>query len=151
MAIRDWSRRRLALTWVIGVALEALLIVVPIIQRRAQMARLQREQDALLKHSHPLSNVRRDSVLKQLRDSTGVGIVLRNDTIVDITLSPEAQRKLDRAGPAIQRGFMMIAIAALVVSAMIYLPIPLFLIAITLTWQRARKHTLAEALRAHVA
>ncbi len=150
MSIRDWSKRRLLVVWAVGITLESALFVIPAIQRQRQMARLQREQEQLLKNSRPLSHARRDSILQQLRDSTGVNIVMRGDSILDVTLSTEAQRKLDSAGPAIQSVFMKIAVAALVLAAMIYLPIPLVLLGITRVWLREHRRV-GPDIPAHVA
>ena len=149
MAIRDWSKRRLGIAWALGLALELVLILVPIVQRHARMTRLQREQDQLLRNIPPLSEARRDSLLTRLRDSAGVSINTRNDT-VHITFSPETQRKLQPLGSAMKRGLMFMVMFSMLAAAIVYLPIPLLLIAITLTWQRGRRQRAATGLPAHV-
>ena len=152
MAIRDWSPRRLALAWVVGLALEGALVAAQLAQTRAFERRMEREQAAMRPHqaAHPVPPAMRDSLLRVLREQHGITISMRGDSATGIALSPDAQRKAAAAASGLGDALRVVSVVAALFVAVVYLPIPVALVWTTAVWARARRRVPAAGISAPV-
>lgn len=141
MAVRDWSARKLALVWGVGLALEAVPVAAQLAQNRAIARQTEHERAAMLalQATHPVSPARRDSLLRELREKHGVTILMRGNTVTGIQLSPDAERKAEVAATQIGHALQVAAVLAMLFAAVVYLPIPIALVWVTALWVRARR------------
>ena len=139
MAVRDWSPRRLAVAWAVGLALEAGLVAATVYSNQRDRERLEREQAAMMQRARPASPAERDSVFRELRDRYGITLSARGDTITAVQLSPEAERKAAHFVDSVRGPFVVVAILATLLAAVVYGAIPAVLVTITVVWWRARR------------
>jgi hypothetical protein len=111
------------------------------VHQRRERARTAAEWERRFGVSHQPTPAERDSMLARLR-AAGVTMTMRGDTIVGLTLSPEAGREARKFGEAFaQVGRAMgpalttVAILALVV----YGAIPVALLVLTAFWVRSKR------------
>ena len=135
MSISQWSGRRLAITWAVGILLEASVVTVLVSRGRAETARFDLEMQELRRSSQSVSQAQQDSVFASLNEKYGVNIVRRGDTVTAIELSSEAQRKLDRLGGGFRRAILL----ALLWAVVVYLTIPFTLLGVSVVWLRAQR------------
>ena len=135
MAIRDWSGRKLALCWVAGLLFEGSLLGLGAWNERRAESEFRERHAWMDVPARRLSPEERDSVLRVLSERHGISIVTRGDTIASVTLDSTAQQaarqSIDGFGVAV--GF------ALLLFALIVLPVPIALVGITLVWYRERR------------
>ena len=135
MSISQWSGRRLAITWAVGILLEASVVTVLVSRGRAEAARFDLKMQELRRSSRSVSQAQQDSVFASLNEKHGVNIVRRGDTVTAIELTSEAQRKLDRLGAGFRRAILL----GLLYAVIVYLTIPLTLLSVSMVWLRAQR------------
>jgi len=142
MPIRDWTGGGIVRLWVVGLALELTLIVVPVVWSGAVERRLAGQgvppSSTAVRTPTPAA---RAFIRQALRDSLGLELSARGGTVDVRARSPRgdslmaaARRsviQLDTLAGKVQRTLLLICAA-------IYLPIPLLLAGITLYWRHAR-------------
>ena len=133
MAIRDWSMRRIQWTWVVGAALEALLILAPGWHGQRMERRAIARADIETAHpaSRTLGPAERDSVFRVLADSLRTRRASHSDTL---------------AGVALGRLYQGVVMTILLLALALYLPIPLALVLLTILWRRAHRPAPSESV-----
>ena len=121
MAIRDWSKRRLARLWLAGLVFELALVFVPVILR-------------------PPDVLRRHGVT--MRDSLSV---IRGRAIDLDTLSPSVRDSIitvarEGAGKAVVQMGMAVGLMGLLVVGL-YAAVPVILIVVAVIWLRQHQKT----------
>lgn len=145
MAIRDWSGRKLARMWAWGLALELVLVGGSLTIGRAneppeppelRAFRLHRDSidRGLLPPPREITAAERARLSAMLRDSLGITVETHGDT-THVRLPPKAEQGLSRAVD----GLEAMILVAMIIAALIYLPIPLVLVGVTGVWLVARR------------
>ena len=90
MAIRDWTPRTIRRLWVVAAAIQlALVLPWAIHQYRLRHSAPPLSTDSLPGLFSSVDSARRASALAMLRDSLGIVLEVRGDTITDVSLTPE--------------------------------------------------------------
>ena len=153
MALRDWTLARLARLWIVGVTVEALLLLGSAAYQRAtevpemramrlHMDSLERASDAFddsVAHGqrpppHVMTAADMARFRALLRDSTGITWETRGRTTT-VTLPPALGARVGQAFVAVSDGMATV----LFLAAIIYLPIPIALLVVTGGWIEARR------------
>lgn len=156
MRIREWSSKKLRLVWLLGVAVECLLVLAAVwvgtangpaapstIQELA--ARDDSIAKGLLPPPAPVTPEMRANGERLLRDSLGLAVVRKGDTIVAVVpMSPRGDSIVKTAGEAARGLLSTLEIElplALLMLAATFLPIPLALIVVSIIWWRGRSRS----------
>jgi len=155
--IGHWPPRRIGRWWLRGLALEAALVILPLAigllvpakplspgQQQLQefMARTDSQQRGMLPAPPPMSDSQRAVFKAYIRDSLGLGVVTRGDTINVVALTPKGD-SLSRGISAVFSGISQAMTMLVIFLALVYLPIPaaLTLMTVVWLWQRRRPAT----------
>jgi hypothetical protein len=167
MALKDWTPQLIKRLWLRGILLESALIMVPVLLavgfRFTHRNDFRKSPDSLA-HAIPLSELpesTRNSVLRELRphlDSAGVSLRIAGDTTTlqlndsmaaafinhaDTFRSVHLSAAASRATERMFSGFGRAASAAwwqfILIAGLVYLPIPLGLAVLTVTWAVQRR------------
>jgi hypothetical protein len=154
MAIRDWSGRKIAALWVIGLALEGLIYLAGLIATQVSIREHPTWSDKFWNSpGNPvtLSRLISDSATWALadslgleltargdtfliRDSTGNEVVVAGDSLLSISLAPELDAVLGEWAERFAESWREQLFDVLLIAAAIFLPIPLALVIITSIW-----------------
>jgi hypothetical protein len=141
VSLKTWSRRTVGLFWVAGLVLETSVVIAGIVHARRDSAQAdakwEQMQGPTFKRGMPLTA----EGLRRL-DSAGVKLELHGDTIVSVTLSPEAARVFQGLGGAVRRvatGLAPKFALVFVLNIVLYLAVPGALLALTLAWLHAQR------------
>ncbi len=170
MTIRTWPAAKIKRLWRIGFAAEVGLVLLGVAiialdnahERRqqeagAQPAQLPRtaltpqQRDSLARAARALLDSARvrlsehgDTSTFAFNDSTSVSVVVSNDTIRHVSLSPAAQHALanvlEPPFRALSQVIRTLMWRVLLILGIIYMPIPLTLGGITVYWRATRDH-----------
>lgn len=153
MALRDWTATRLLRVWFVGVSVEALLLVGSAVYQRTtevpEMRVMRLHMDSVMRafdafddsvarglrpppHVMTAADVAR--LRTQLRDSVGITWSTAGQT-TSITLPPALGAPVGHAIVAASNGMA----TALLLAAIIYLPIPIALLVVTGGWIEAHR------------
>lgn len=153
MSIGDWPPRQIKRLWMLGLAIEAVLILAPLAWGRfaskepvssgqRQLAEFTARMDSvdrgLLPPLPPLSDSQRAALRAVIRDSLGFEFVRRGDTTAVVPRTAEARALSESFGRGMRRLGDAIA-TIIVILALIYLPIPLVVMGVTVLWLWRRR------------
>ena len=148
MQIGNWSRRRIARLWWIGLAIEAAMIAGPLAWERLHNGEdhgtnpLWAQLDSLNSDTPPAAVIVPDSTARKfeafVRDSLGIDVRRRDGTLEWVARTPRAKAALDSLHMALDEfsdlvGWLVVAFAA------VYLPIPVGLVGTTCLWWWQRR------------
>jgi len=142
MAIADWPARRIARMWVVGLALEAALIAGSKALERANEPPWAREmrlrsdslERGLVPPPPPITAAQESTLRAFVRDSLGITWETHG-RVTTLHLPPAVERDARRAARAIQGALVAVAIVVL----LIFGPIPLTLVSVTIVWVARRR------------
>ena len=156
MRLRDWPPRRIGVLWLAGCAVEALLIAAlaftgepaaPYPRRLADSV-FAADTGSAIDAEEMLRNVgisvtrepqaSGDTLVRITRDSSFAAARVGQDTITVVAASPDVERAIHSIGTAFVAAADGLARLLLLLAA-ILLPIPILLIAVTLTWAVQRR------------
>ena len=153
MRIRDWSSKKMGIVWLVGSAAECLLLLAAVWIGRANrsempsaMEQLWAREDSVsrgyLPPPPPSTAAARTRADRLLRDSLGLELVRRGDTIVGIVpMSARGDSTVKAAGDAVSGMISALRVGlplVLLVLTATFLPIPIVLIGISIIWWRGR-------------
>lgn len=147
MSLHTWSRRKLGLIWLVGLAVEGGFVARAAVQERRERARADTEWERQFSTARPETPAEREAMRGRLQ-TAGIMLKMRGDTIAGVTLSPERKREARKIGEGIGQivGAMapaLMTLAVLVVAT--YLAIPISLLVLTLFWVRAKRRAAVAA------
>lgn len=133
--IRTWSTRTIGWLWVAVLLFEALVFGPSLL---ARVAELRAARQAPPAPSRPLVLTPQDSadraeLLAKLRDSLGVALTVRGDTVVGARLLPAAQVWSDPLGRQLGEGLRVVSMLGGIIAALFLSPL-LAVAGITVYW-----------------
>jgi hypothetical protein len=132
--------------WLFGLGAEAILFIIPLALGKLSSPPLSPEFTAFkayvdsvdrgLRPPNPEATPEQKAAfLRLLKDSFNITVERRGDTI-----HVKGPPTMDSAAASIVRGLEAASLAALIFFLVVYVPIPLYLIVVTIIWLLARRH-----------
>ena len=150
--IGHWTPRRIGKFWLTGLAIETILIVLPLAieaitrkpptpaQRQLQRlkARVDSVNKGLLPPPPPMSDSQRAMLRSFVEDSLGFRFIKRGETTEIVAVTPRARAIGANFEKGLQ-GLGKMLVTVFTVLAVVYLPIPVTLVAVTVLWLWQRR------------